>query len=85
MSKGNKRKKYLISYESLDGSPSNLSWLHYVEDDIYAANLIIQLNLIKRDDDMTFRVDKYYDPKNNKTYQEAMAKEKAEAKAKYSN
>lgn len=81
----NKRKKYRISYEGLDGSPTNLVWFHYVEEDLYAANLILQLNLLKRDDEMTFRVDKYHDPENNKTYQESMAKEKAEAKAKYSN
>ncbi|MEY0014610.1 hypothetical protein AB7W40_11890 [Providencia rettgeri] len=78
-----KRKKYLISYESLDGETQRFAWDHYVEDDIYAANLIIQLNLVNRDDDMIFRVDKYYDEANNKNYQEFTKKEKQKAKERY--
>lgn len=47
------------------------------------ANLIIRLNLVNRDDDMIFRVDKYYDEANNKNYQEFTKKEKQKAKEQY--
>ncbi|MDF7207087.1 hypothetical protein NFF74_12955 [Proteus mirabilis] len=78
-----KRKKYLISYESLDGETQSFAWNHYGEDDIYVANLIIRLNLVNRDDGMIFRVDKYYDEANNKNYQEFTKKEKQKAKEQY--
>lgn len=79
----NKKRKYIISYESIDGETKSFFWFHYVSKDIYAANLINNLNLAKRDDNMIFRVDKYYDEANNKNYQEFTKKEKQKAKEQY--
>lgn len=74
---------YTISLESMDGVIKSLEWHHYASRDVLVANLINTLSLHLRDDDMIFRVDKYYDKENNETYQKYKAEQIAKAKARY--
>ncbi|MDE9463221.1 hypothetical protein [Xenorhabdus bovienii] len=63
----NKQKKYIIDVINLDYEKDpaldkvDFSFTILSEEDIYAANLTLKLNLLKNDDTIKFRVRKFYE------------------------
>lgn len=76
--------KYIISLESMDGETKTIEWAHYSDRDVFVANLINTLSTTLYDNDMIFRVDRYYNKGDNATYQKFKAEQIAKAKARYS-